>query len=278
MTRLRRRSPFRRALLPALLLAASVAAVWLHEAARPVYPHLIYVTGWTLFGFMLVLTAYNARKKLSFLPLLSSRTWFQIHVYLGLFTGLAFLAHIVWRVPRGPFEVLLALLFVGVTLSGVFGWWLSRSIPRRLTTAGGEVPYERIPVVRRDLRLRAEKLVLTGIPGAKATTLADFYAARLTLFFAGPANLAAHLAGSRRPLTDLLEELAEIQRFLGPDEKVAAAELADLIRRKDALDLHRAGQLLLKGWLFVHIPLTYALLLFTLVHIVLVYAFSGGVR
>lgn len=273
-----RRSQLSRAALPAGLAIVSVLAVWLHETARPVYPHLVYITGWALFGFMLALTAYNARKKLPFLPLLSSRAWFQIHVYLGLFTGLAFLAHIFWRVPNGPFEVMLALLFAGVTFSGIFGWWLSRSIPRRLTTAGGEVPYDRIPVVRRDLRQRAEKLVITGIPSAKATTLADFYAARLTVFFAGPTNLGAHLTGSRRPLTDLLEELAEIQRFLGPDEKIAAAQLADLIRRKDALDLHRAGHLLLKGWLFVHIPLTYSLLLFSLVHIVLVYAFSGGAR
>ena len=45
---------------------------------------------------------------------------------------------------------------------------------------------------------------------------------------------------------------------------------------KDQLDFHQAMQGLLKGWLFVHIPLTYALLLFALVHLVLVYAFSGA--
>jgi len=34
----------------------------------------------------------------------------------------------------------------------------------------------------------------------------------------------------------------------------------------------------LKGWLFVHIPLTYSLLLASVAHIVVVYAFSGGAR
>jgi len=34
----------------------------------------------------------------------------------------------------------------------------------------------------------------------------------------------------------------------------------------------------LKTWLFVHIPLTYSLLLFSLAHIVVVFAFSGGAR
>jgi peptidoglycan biosynthesis protein MviN/MurJ (putative lipid II flippase) len=55
-------------------------------------------------------------------------------------------------------------------------------------------------------------------------------------------------------------------------------ELAALVREKDTLDLHRAMQLLLKGWLFVHIPLTYGMLVFASLHVVVVYAFSGGAR
>jgi len=51
-----------------------------------------------------------------------------------------------------------------------------------------------------------------------------------------------------------------------------------LVRQKDGLDYHYALQLVLKGWLFTHIPLTYSLLLLTLVHVVLVFAFSGGAR
>ena len=53
-------------------------------------------------------------------------------------------------------------------------------------------------------------------------------------------------------------------------------EIARLVREKDGLDYHHAHQLLLKIWLFVHIPLTYSLLLFILVHVVVVFAFFGG--
>ena len=35
-------------------------------------------------------------------------------------------------------------------------------------------------------------------------------------------------------------------------------------------------RMLLKLWLFVHIPLTYALLVFIAAHVVLVHAFAGG--
>jgi len=273
-----RRLALRRFGLIGVLAAASVLAIFVHEAARATHPHLVYITGWSLLALMLVLTAYNGRKKLAFLPLLSSRIWFQIHVYLGLFTALAFMLHLQWRLPTGNFEWLLTLLFAGVTLSGVFGWWLSRTLPKRLTTAGGEVPFERIPIIRRALREQAESLMLGVIPTAKSTTLADFYTGRLAGFFAGPAHFGSHVVGSRRPLTMLLDDFVEVNRFLSPAEKETAEKLAALVKQKDALDFHRAGQLLLKGWLFVHIPLTYGLLLFSVVHVVLVYAFSGGAR
>ncbi|MET0261436.1 MAG: hypothetical protein ABW223_00960 [Rariglobus sp.] len=273
-----RRLALRRSGFISALLLASGLAIWAHEAARAAYPHLVYITGWGLLALMLVLTGYNVRKKLAFLPLLSSRAWFQIHVYLGLFTGLAFVLHLQWRFPTGWFEGVLAAMFVGVTLSGIVGWWLSRLLPKRLTTAGGEVPYDRIPVVRRDLRAQAEALVLGAIPTAKATTLADFYTARLAVFFSRPAHFRAHAVGSRRPLAALLDAFTEVNRFLSPAEKETSAQLAELVRQKDALDFHRAVQLLLKTWLFVHIPLTYGLLVFSFVHVVLVYAFAGGAR
>ena len=212
------------------------------------------------------------------MPLVSSRAWLLAHSWVGLFTAIVFGLHLRWRLPSGPLEALLAALFVAVTLSGISGWWLSRVIPRRLTGAGGEVPYDRIPVVLRSLRERAEALVLEGIPAAGTTTLADFYSAKLSPFFSGPSNFTSHIFGSRRALNSLLEEIGEIKKYLSPLEKSSAVELAALVREKDTLDLHRAMQLLLKGWLFVHIPLTYAMLVFAALHVVVVYAFSGGVR
>ena len=268
----------RRSFFIGALLVASAAAGWEHEKLRAVYPRLVYLTGWILFGLILALTAYNVRKKLAFLPLFSSRTWFQIHVYTGLFTGVAFLLHLRWRAPAGWFELVLAGLFLGVTLSGLVGWWLSNVVPKRLTTAGGEVLYERIPLIRHELRLRAEALALQAIPEAKATTLADFYARELSGYFSAPHNFWASLRGSRRSLNFLLGSLAETKRYFTKVEQANADQLAELIREKDALDNQHTGQLILKGWLFFHIPLTYGLIVFSAVHVVLVYAFSGGAR
>jgi hypothetical protein len=267
-----------RYVLPAATLAVVAALTWKFAGAEPTHPHMVFLTGWCLFALILFLTAYNARKKLPFLPLLASRTWLRAHSWAGMLAGLVFLLHLRWRMPAGPFEAALAALFVAVTLSGIAGWWLSRVLPPRLTSAGGEVPFERIPVIRRALRERAEALVVSGIPSTGATTLADFYAARLSGFFAGPANLLPHLIGSSGALNSLLSDLGEVKKYLNAGERSAAVELAALVREKDALDLHRSVQLVLKAWLFVHIPLTYGMLVFIAVHVVLVYSYSGGAR
>lgn len=269
---------FRRVCFLITLIAASVWSVVEFRQLNATHPHLVYLTGWGLLGLMLILTAFNARKKLPFLPLISARIWLQVHLYLGLFTALLFLLHLRWHWPQGGFEITLALLFLAVTFSGIFGWWLSRALPKRMTSAGGEVPFERIPVVRRSLQLQAEKLVLAGIGPAKASTLADFYVSRLSGFFSGPANLGSHLFGSQRPLNTLLGQIAEVDRFITPSERQSVAELSELVRQKNMLDFHRSTQLALKGWLFVHIPLTYGLLVFSVAHVVIIYAFSGGAR
>jgi hypothetical protein len=265
-------------LLSTALVAAPVFTIARQGQWEETRPHLFYLTGWVLFGLILCLTAYNVRKKLASWSRVSSRRWFQAHVYLGLFTVVVFLLHIQWRWPTGRFEILLALLFGIVAVSGVAGWWLSRALPQRLTTLGGEVPYERIPVIRRALREEAERLVLGAVPTAKATTLADFYSARLAGFFAGPGNFTRHLVNSRHPLNTLLRKISEVKRFANEEEQKSADALARLVQQKDALDFHHAIQLTLKGWLFVHIPLTYALLVMISAHLLLVYGFSGGAR
>ena len=59
-------------------------------------------------------------------------------------------------------------------------------------------------------------------------------------------------------------------------ERESLERLSDLVCQKDDLDYHHALQATLKGWLFVHIPLTYSLWILVVLHLVLAYAFTGG--
>jgi hypothetical protein len=237
-----------------------------------------FISGWLLFAFMLILTVYSARKKLSFLPLGSSEAWLQFHIYLGLLTVVLFAVHMAFRPPTGWFDGILASLYIGVTLSGLFGWFVSRALPKRMTTRGGEVLFDRIPAVRRSLHQQAEMLALRSVPEGKSTTIANFYIKHLDSFFRGPQNRFLHLFEIRSALQRKLYQISDLNRFLNEKERVVMDQIADLVRQKDGLDYHHSLQLTLKVWLFAHIPLTYGLLIFSIVHVVLVYAFSGGAR
>jgi hypothetical protein len=258
------------------LLAATGAALWAHRRFHHALPDYAFLTGWILFAAMFVLTFFNARKKLPFLPLGKAETWLQIHIYLGFFTVVLFLIHLDFHVPHGWFEVTLAWLFALVSASGVVGLFFSRTLPRRLATRGGEVIFEKIPALHHALKTEAESLSLGT--DAKSPVIAEFYAKRLAPFFAGPKNLWLHIVESRRPLNALVAELEDLRRFANDVEREKIEKLVALVRQKDGLDYHRALQLALKLWLFVHIPLTYGLLIFTALHVVLVFGFSGGAR
>jgi hypothetical protein len=259
-----------------VLLAASVSALWAHVVFHRKLPDYSFLSGWVLLAAMFVLTIYNVRKKLPFLPLGTSESWLQVHIYLGFFTVLLFLIHLDFRLPHGWFEVVLAWLFALVSGSGVFGLFLSRFLPRRLAIRGGEVLYEKIPMALQALRSEAEELAL-GI-GAKSPVIADFYRRRLAGFFAGPRNFWRHLVESRRPLHALLSEATDLRRTSSETERATLERIETLVLQKDGLDYHRSLQLALKLWLFVHIPLTYGLLIFTAAHVIFAFGFSGGAR
>jgi hypothetical protein len=74
----------------------------------------------------------------------------------------------------------------------------------------------------------------------------------------------------------LMREMQDLGRYLSEQEQAACERLFALVRRKDDLDFHDARQRALKLWLFVHIALTYALVLLALLHGLLAHAFHGG--
>lgn len=253
-----------------LAVAATLLAVgvWLsyslslHDAS--------FVTGWLLLALLVALTLFNARKKLPFLPVLSASAWLQAHVYVGLVTAAVFLLHVDFRVPNGPLEVTLAILFLIVVASGLVGIALSRIVPGRLRTRGELVLHQRQPRFLRRLRERLEEL----IGGVDSTALTEFYVRRLIYFFADHRNFWWHLAQSHRPRRQLLNELQGLERYLDEEEREVEEEIAELIRKKDDLDYHYAHQTVLKRWLFVHVPVTYSLLVVAVVHAAVAYAWQ----
>ncbi|MBL4701838.1 MAG: hypothetical protein JKX85_11340 [Phycisphaeraceae bacterium] len=266
---------FRRYLSSLLTLALAAGLALLLIASNLSLRDTHYATGWALLGMILFLACYNLRKKLTYPPLLRSATWLQLHLYVAWITLLVFAFHIGFRIPNGIIEVTLATLYITTFTSGVLGIILTRAIPPRLAVRGSEVIYERIPMFRRELRLRAENLMIQSVEKTNATILSDFYTAHLADYFARSRNLRFHLMQSHKPLHNLLSKLTTQDRYLGTEERAIAVELRDLIKTKDALDYHLAMQGILKIWLFIHIPLTYMLIAVAVVHAFLIHVFLG---
>lgn len=249
--------------------AALVLATLFFVAYRKLNDNLVNTancSGLLLFGFILFLAAYNGRKRITFLPLGSSATWLQFHLYAGYLCIGLFLLHVGFRTPHGGLEILLAILFGLVAGSGIIGSVLSRMIPRRLTQRTGTIIFETIPLLRRELKESVDALVLNSIELTGKSTVADFYAYRLTRFFIGPCNFWSHVRGSERHLHQTYANLTGLKRYLSPAELDVLEKLADKVREKDNLDFQYSLQLLLKYWLFIHIPLTFSLIIIGLFH------------
>ena len=246
-------------------------------AASVVSPYrTTFLSGWLLFGLVLALVLYSLRKRLPFLPKGTSIDWLRFHVSAGLLAVVLFGLHIGLRIPNGPLEVTLALLYAAAVVSGLVGLLLSRVMPRRLAARGEEVIFEHIPDMRKRLRENIEDLVARAPSGEPSRLLTDFHERRLASFLDGPRNYWGHLFASTRSCQALLTDFAVLERRLGERERESTEELRTLIRDKDDLDCQESLQGTLKYWLFIHIPLAYSLLILSLVHAIIVSAYTSG--
>lgn len=256
-----------------MLVAAIVvsAAIYLrHETLA----NTSFVTGWLLVATMLLLASYNLRKKLPMLPLGRSATWLQIHVYAGMLTLVIFLLHVGLSLPSGPLEIVLWLLTVLLLASGFVGLLLSRAVPTRLTDQGERLIYERLPLFRARLASEIEELVTRSLNETASGMISGYYSRRLVRYFSRPQNFWMHLLGSTGPVQKLVAELRSLDRYLTPEAREIRSSIENIILLKDKLDFQYAWQKVLKAWLFVHVPLTYGVLVLAAGHVVLAYAFA----
>ena len=237
--------------------------------------HSSFSTGYVLMASLLFLAAFNLRKKIPVLPQMgTAAAWMQLHIYVGLSTFLVFALHIGWRIPDGPFELLLAGLYLTVAFSGVYGLYVTRVVPKKLTAIHEEVIFERIREFRQQLAADAQTLVLSACQ--TTPVLANFYANRLAVFFERPRSVLWTAAPNGRLRKQLVAEIESLDRYLVDDQRAASRQLLTLVRKKDDLDYHHAMQGRLKVWLFAHVGLTYSLLIVAILHGILAHAFVGA--
>jgi hypothetical protein len=243
-----------------------------------------YLDGWLLAGGMSVQLSLHIAIKTASLSPKSAARWRKVHIFVGYLLIAAFISHSDFSLPDTGFEWALWAGFVLVTLSGIFGTYLAWSLQAR-HGIDERVGYDRIPARRAELARDVQAAVARTEPAAAAIALPappydawimDLYSTHLRNFFQGQRNSAAHLIGSQRPLKRLTDEIDNLSGYVDQPSHEKLAAIKALVVEKDRLDFARVHLGLSKGWLFVHVPVTYTLVVLTVLHVLVVYAFSSG--
>jgi hypothetical protein len=243
-----------------------------------------YLDGWVLAGGMSLQLSFHIAVKSAGLSPKSAAHWRKIHIFVGYLLIAAFISHCDFSLPDTGFEWALWVGFVLVTLSGIFGTYLAWSLPAK-HGIDERVGYDRIPTRRVELARDVHAAVAKSDPATAAVALPappydawimDLYTTHLRDFFQGQRNYAAHLIGSQRPLKRLTDQIDNLSGYVDQPSQEKLAAIRNLVVEKDRLDFAHVYLGLSKGWLFVHVPVTYALVVLTVLHILVVYAFSSG--
>jgi hypothetical protein len=243
-----------------------------------------YFDGWVLAGGMSLQLGFHIAIKTASLSPKSANRWRKFHIFLGFLLIAAFISHSDFSLPDTGFEWALWTGFVLVTLSGIFGIYLAWSLKAK-RGIDERIGYDRIPIRRAELAREIHAAVATTDPATSAIGLpaqphdawiVDLYTTHLRDFFRGQRNVTAHLTGSQRPLKRLTDEIDNLSRYGDQQAQEKLAAMKDLVAEKDRLDFAAVYLSLSKGWQFVHVPVTYALIVLIVLHVFVVYAFSSG--
>jgi hypothetical protein len=226
-------------------------------------------------GIFVFAALLGVRKKLPFLPVGNVQRWLRGHIWLTLLTIPLILLHSGFRLG-GPMTTTLMVLYAIVMVSGIYGLILQHKLPTMMKESlPAEIVFEQIPNVRAQLCAAAEKLqrslkqqaatsgsTVVAIDVSQEEVLAGFIEQRLLPYLCARRGEKYRLGHTR--------EADEIFRHLRlrVDEmyRPRVDEMHRWCEERRLTDAQLRMQHWLHGWLFVHVPLSFLLLLMTVWH------------
>ncbi|MBI2193870.1 MAG: hypothetical protein HYU36_17980 [Planctomycetes bacterium] len=239
----------------------------------------------------------GARKRVRIWRLGRAQEWVRAHIWLGLISFPIILFHAGMSFGRGSLTSVLMWLFAIVILSGILGLVIQHVLPRMLLDrVPRETVYEQVPRVIDQLRQEADTLIesVSGVidhpeqpafaeasssPGrrahdlrTRATALAvpvegsdelkRFYLIEVRPFFHPEGIPEGELMGAKTSSA----RFGRIRLLLPRDLHDTLRDLETLCEERRELALQQKLHHWLHGWLLVHIPIAYALLLLSVIH------------
>ena len=282
-----------------LLLAVASLGYIPYALATPQGPNGGSIVGliYGIAGFLLMIFAglLSFRKKVPVWRIGRAQTWMRGHLWLGLVSFPLILFHTGFRFG-GALTSILMWLFIVVLVSGLVGAALQHYLPgvmqRELPM---ETVYEQIEHIREQLRAEAEELISThdkdsrtagtahkdaeqakgGTAAAVAVgvdraeeepqPLVGFYTQHVLPFLAGASGRNIPLAEAHRAIALFAHIRLVVKEELRPkvDNLESICDEERQLRRQERMHLA------LHGWLFLHVPLSFALLALGALHAVI---------
>lgn len=253
------------------------------------------------FAMMLYAGLLGARRKVRIWRLGRAQTWMRGHLWLGTLSFPVILFHTGFS-PGAGLSAVLMWLFAVVVVSGLVGAWLQHVMPRRmLRELPMETIYDQIDHVRAQLLGEADTVVgdacgkleletvtagaavsdasgragITGQAAAAALAstarigaeesapLRDFYMREMRAFVVhpGPDHPLAHPAQAAL-------RFEKLRALVPASFHAAIADLENICDEQRQLMRQSRMHAVLHGWQLVHVPISIALLVLAIVHVV----------
>lgn len=259
-------------LVTAVALCIAWTICWIQEASLG---HSAYFSGASCLAALLLLVLIGVRRRIPVLNLGSVSMWTQFHIYTGLFATGVYVMHVPALLAGGTFEFGLSMLFWVVSISGFYGLYASRTLPKRLASIESEHRFDRMPWHRDQLAGIADG-VLEDIEDPSAIrVLGAYYASYLKPFFVNRPSFSYVLVPTGGRRRRLLDGLKELDRYLEDEGRSTSGRFAFLVRKRDDLDYQFALQLRLRVWLVVHAVFSVMLVSGGIIHAIIAWRFTS---
>ncbi|MEL7184865.1 MAG: hypothetical protein AAFN50_00345 [Pseudomonadota bacterium] len=271
------------------VIGASFVAYWIHDPQEP--PNggtwLGYTLGVVGAGLIVWLTWFGVRKRRYASTAGTVQGWLSAHVYLGMALVVVSLLHSGFQYGWNVHTLALVLMLV-VVISGAYGVFVYLKYPQRISENRGGVSNSELLMQLEDLDKRSVRAARDLPPeyaefvdsGIRRTQLGATLwqrlrnddQSRIVLPGGDPAGVTN--AGQEAALDWLAEKQSTAS---DPDVAAKIGELSALLRNKRRLMKQLAVDLKLQAsleiWLFVHVPMTAALLVALFAHILVVFLY-----
>ena len=222
---------------------------------------LIEFYGWAALLCLLLAMAFLIRKHLKGRRPGATRFWLPVHIYAGLFFALFLILHTGGSI-RSVFGGPLYYISWSVILTGFLGHYLRKKVPPLMTCNISE------EVLPDEINIHLERA------HSNIQTIGGESDAELLRNFVNEIPERYYRLWNRRllpfynpGLEILTTDLERLRQALGENEQERLNRLEALLREVFRLEYQRAGEFLLRGWLYLHLPLSFFLLILTLIHL-----------